>query len=92
MTTAAEAAVRSAVEALVTAIMAAVRDEAAPAQDAPDRLLSIPQAAATLGITRSTLYVELGAGRLRSLKVGRRRLVPSGAIADYIRGQDVAVR
>ena len=37
-----------------------------------------------LSIGRSALYGELAAGRLRSVKVGRRRLVPSGAIAEYV--------
>jgi excisionase family DNA binding protein len=50
----------------------------------PEHLLSIDEAAATLGIGRSTLYQELDAGRIRSLKVGRRRLVPSSAIAERI--------
>lgn len=51
---------------------------------AADRLLSIEEAADALGIGRTATYNELQAGRLRSLKVGRRRLVPSGAVADYI--------
>jgi hypothetical protein len=37
-----------------------------------------------LGIGRSRLYDEIAAARVRSVKVGRRRLVPSGAIAEYI--------
>jgi excisionase family DNA binding protein len=64
---------------------AARRDagEAAPT-GAPDRLLSVAEAAALLGVGRSRLYDEIGAQRVRSVKVGRRRLVPSGAIAEYI--------
>lgn len=84
MTPAHEAAIRTAVESLVAAILAAVPAEAAP--DAPDRLLSLGEAAALLGIGRTRLYAELDAGRLRSLKVGRRRLVPSSAIAAYAAG------
>ena len=50
----------------------------------PDRLLSIPEAAQALGgIGRTSLYAELQAGRLRSVKVGRRRLVPSSAVSEY---------
>ncbi|MBA2757371.1 MAG: helix-turn-helix domain-containing protein [Chloroflexi bacterium] len=60
-----------------------MRAEAAPT-NAPDRLLSIDEAAKALGIGRSALYGEMGALRLRSIKVGRRRLVPSAAIAEYI--------
>lgn len=79
-----EAAISIAVESLVAAILAAVPAEAAP--DAPDRLLSIAEAADLLGIGRTRLYGELDAGRLRSLKVGRRRLIPSSAIAAYAAG------
>lgn len=49
----------------------------------PDRLLSVGEAATALGIGRSLTYDLLASGRLRSVKVGRRRLVPSGALAEY---------
>ncbi len=79
-----EAAVREAVGQLAAAILAAVRaNEPDPA--GPDRLVSVDEAARALGIGRSALYSELAAGRLRSLKVGRRRLVPSGALVEYVR-------
>ena len=84
MTSQHEAAIRSATEQLVAAILAAVRAEAATTADAPDRLYGIPEAAAALGIGRSAVYDELAAGRLRSLKVGRRRLIPAGAVREYI--------
>jgi len=80
--TATEDAIRDAVEQLVVAIREAVRAEAAPA--GPERLLSVDQAAAALGIGRSRLYGEITSGRVRSLTVGRRRLVPSSAIAELI--------
>ena len=76
-----EAAIRSAVDQLVSVLLAAATPEPA---DAPDRLLSVDEAAALLGIGRSRTYDEIAAGRLRSLRVGRRRLVPSGAIGEYI--------
>lgn len=82
MTPGHEVALRAAVEELVAALLAAVM-QAAPA-DGPDRLLDIESASTMLGIGRSRLYDEIGAGRLRSIKVGRRRLVPTGAIADFI--------
>jgi excisionase family DNA binding protein len=71
---------------LVAALRAEIAAEAAPDATAPDRLLSVDEAAAQLGIGRSRLYDEIAAARVRSVKVGRRRLVPSGAIADYIAG------
>ncbi|MGC8633895.1 MAG: helix-turn-helix domain-containing protein [Candidatus Limnocylindrales bacterium] len=69
---------------LVAAIRAEVAVQASPPAAVPDRLLSIAEAAAALGIGRSRLYEEIGTGRLRSLKVGRRRLVPASAITAYI--------
>lgn len=74
----------SAVAELIEALRESVREEAASAPRAPDRLLSIEEAADALGIGRTAAYNELQAGRLRSLKVGRRRLVSASAIAAYI--------
>ena len=75
----------------VTELVAALRDEIAterrPSEREPDRLLSIEQAAQALGIGRTALYSEIGAGRIRSVKVGRRRLVPSSAISEVVSGR-----
>jgi len=79
-----EVAVRAAVEALTAALLAAVRAEAAPVATLPDRLLSVDEAAGALGVGRTRLYHEIGAGRLQSLRVGRRRLIPASGIADYV--------
>ena len=80
-----ETAIRAAAEALVLALVAAVRAEATPEASAPERLLSINQAAATLGIGRSALYEAIGRGDVMSIKVGRRRLIAAGAIQQFIR-------
>jgi excisionase family DNA binding protein len=48
------------------------------------RLLSIDDVVERLRIGRSKVYMEMDAGRLRSVKVGRRRLVSESAIADFI--------
>jgi excisionase family DNA binding protein len=85
-----EVAIRAAVDGLVAALLDAVRDETAPASVQVDRLLGIDEAAAVLGIGRTALYQELTAGRLRSFKVGRRRLVPTSAIGTYIEAGAVA--
>ena len=84
MTVDLESAVQEAVQALAAALLAATRAHE-PDPAGPDRLYSIDEAARLLSIGRSALYGELSAGRLRSLKIGRRRLVPSGAIAEYVR-------
>ncbi|MEV0105565.1 helix-turn-helix domain-containing protein [Nocardia sp. NPDC050799] len=51
---------------------------------ATDQLHPIPAACERLGIGRSHLYGLMDSGVLRSVKVGRRRLIPESAIADYI--------
>jgi excisionase family DNA binding protein len=76
-----EAAIRAATDALAAAILAAVRVGAISNDAGPEQLLSIDQAAVITGVGRTTIYAAIGAGRLRSVKVGRRRLVPASAIA-----------
>jgi len=73
------AAVVELVEALRAEVAVERRSDAGP-----DRMLDVISAGAMLGVGRSTVYGEIGAGRLRSIKVGRRRLVPAGAVAEYI--------
>ena len=70
---------------LVEALREELRQEAQAGPRTPDRLLDVDEAAATLGIGRSALYGEIAAGRLHSVKVGRRRLVPAAAVAEFIR-------
>ena len=84
MTSGAEARIRQAVAELADAIIAALDEEPS---SAPDRLLSVDEAAAILGLGRSLLYSEIAAGRVLSVKVGRRRLIPAAAIAEYIRNE-----
>ena len=74
-----EAAIRAATDALAAAILAAVRVGAISNDAGPEQLLSIDQAAVITGVGRTTIYAAIGAGRLRSVKVGRRRLVPASA-------------
>jgi len=69
---------------LVEALREEVRTEAAADPRVPDRLLSVTEASHELGIGRSALYAELGAGRVRSIKIGRRRVIPSSAIRDRV--------
>lgn len=73
--------------AAISELVDAIRAEMEPMftiERLPERLLSIAEAASMLGIGRSMLYQEISAGRLRSIKVGRRRLVPISAIRDRI--------
>ena len=50
------------------------------------RLRSIKQATFELGIGRSALYELIAAGKLKTVKLGRRRLVPREAIEEFIAG------
>jgi excisionase family DNA binding protein len=50
------------------------------------RLLAIQQATFELGIGRSALYELIAAGKLKTVKLGRRRLVPREAIEEFIAG------
>jgi excisionase family DNA binding protein len=56
------------------------------------RLLSIKDACRILGLSRTTLYAQLASGRLRSVTVGRRRLIPREAIDAFIAGLPAAYR
>ncbi|MFB6947627.1 helix-turn-helix domain-containing protein [Streptomyces sp. NPDC056930] len=50
-----------------------------------DRLLYRPEEAAELlSIGRSTLYEEIRLGRLQTVRIGRRRLIPTEYIDGYI--------
>ena len=42
------------------------------------------EAAAALTIKRSTLFQLLATGRLRSVKIGKLRRIPAGAIAEFV--------
>ena len=46
---------------------------------------SIPDAATMAGVSDRTLYYEIEAGRLKSIKIGRRRLVPEHALLEWLR-------
>ena len=45
---------------------------------------SIKDVVARTNLSRSTVYEELANGRLKSVKVGRRRLITESALVDYI--------
>lgn len=48
-------------------------------------LWRVPEAMSLLNVSRSVIYEQIRSGRLRTVKVGRTRLVPDAAIDDYVR-------
>jgi excisionase family DNA binding protein len=47
-------------------------------------LWRIPEAMQLLSMSRSVIYEQIRAGRLRTVREGRSRLVPDSAIAEYV--------
>ncbi|GAA3242957.1 helix-turn-helix domain-containing protein [Dactylosporangium siamense] len=47
-------------------------------------LWKIPEAMALLSMSRTVIYEQIRSGRLRTVTQGRARLVPDGAIAEYV--------
>jgi excisionase family DNA binding protein len=74
----------AAIRELIEALAESVRTEAATGPSAPDRLYSVDEAASILNLGRSRIYLEIGAGRLRTVQVGRRRLVPASSVRDFV--------
>lgn len=72
----------SRLEAAVGELLAALRAELAAGPRATVELLAVEEAARRAGIGRSLAYALIRRGELRSVKVGRRRLVPADAIAE----------
>lgn len=50
-------------------------------------LLSVIEVCDLVGLGRTRIYEEIRSGRLRSIKVGSRRLIPRAAIDDWIAAQ-----
>ena len=60
-------------------------DSEAEVQTVPPLLLSIPAACEVLGgVGRSTLYVEIAAGRIRTLKIGARAFIAQAELERYV--------
>ena len=52
----------------------------------PRAALRVSEACRALAISRSKLYLELAAGRLRAVKCGRRTLIPVPEIKAWLEG------
>lgn len=67
--------------------MSNVPSQSSGADDAPQLLLTIEQAARRLGVGRSTLYGLLLDREIESITIGRLRRIPPDALAVYIARQ-----
>ena len=47
-------------------------------------VLTVDEAAERLRVSRWTLYNLIRSNQLRTVKIGRRRLIPVAALADYL--------
>ena len=47
-------------------------------------LFSVDEAIAMLSISRSSFFLLLNSGRLASVKLGKRRLIPRQALEDFV--------
>lgn len=77
---AAEERVRATAAELGEALVELVHASAAERARGPVQLLSVAEAAKRLGVSRTSAYQLIGSGRLRSITVGRRRLVPASEL------------
>lgn len=69
----------------MTAARRAAQEAAAlPTSPAGLTLLTVPEACATLRVSRWSFYRLVQQGRLRSVKIGARRLVPAAALDDLV--------
>lgn len=60
---------------------------AKPRQTLPPRWLKIPTAVSYSGISRSTLYELLNAGKIRSHRIGSARVLDRESLDDFISSQ-----
>jgi excisionase family DNA binding protein len=72
----------------VNSIQANVTGRKAAVPLPPDTVLAyrVNDAAKVAGLSRSSLYVLIGEGKLRSVLVAGRRLIPADALRDLLRG------
>ncbi len=76
--------------AALATLLAAVGQTQPAASAAPVTMLTVAETAEMLRCSESLIYAQLKDGRLRGVKVGRRRLIPSAEIDRLISGDATA--
>jgi excisionase family DNA binding protein len=63
-----------------------MQDQGTPVADRQEsvQLYDVPEVMRMLRLSRSAVYEELRAGRLRSVHRGRSRRIPVAAVAEYV--------
>ena len=61
-----------------------IEREADYEQQGSVRLYRVPEVMTMLSLSRSVIYEQIRAGRLRSVTQGRTRLIPAAAVGEYI--------
>jgi excisionase family DNA binding protein len=56
------------------------------ANQPPKLAYSVPEAMAAMGLGRNTIYDLISSGRLHSIKVGSRRIIPASALHEFLEG------
>ena len=69
-------------EAIAALLAATAAATAAP--EAPETVLTVEEVAERLKISKSHVYSAIRDGKLRSFRIGKRRLIPVGEIARLI--------
>lgn len=76
--------------AAITALIAAVGQAQSAAPAAPQTMLTVKEAAEHLRCSESLIYAQMKDGRLRGVKVGRRRLIPMREVLRITEGSVAA--
>ncbi|WP_255775943.1 helix-turn-helix domain-containing protein [Mycobacteroides abscessus] len=69
--------------ALAVYITAIAKGQEVPSPE-PGRLLSVNEAAAVLCCSRAFLYTRIQSGDISSVKLGRRRLISTTALQEFV--------
>ena len=66
--------------------------DAATSAERPTTVLAVPpgEAARIAGVGRTTLYAAIGSGGLKSIKIGKRRLIAIEALRAWLLAHEVA--
>lgn len=76
--------------AALATLLAAVGQNQTAAPAAPQTMLTVKEAAEYLRCSESLIYAQMKDGRLRGVKVGRRRLIPMREVLRITEGDAAA--